>query len=293
MPPRICAESARRFLSYYLARGELPPTCIRGEGGEPLLSGRVLLLPYLGARGLFDKIDRREAWDSPHNRAAVESSASWKLPFRCHATWGHDDLQTSYVFVLDCGLRAPDGDYGEAIEGLPPDKTNSIMMMEVPNWRIEWTQPADATPADIRRLLAARGLYWAHYYESSVLFRDGRVATLPSDVLEKLIGQFMGAKAGVPVQRPSPAGTGIPRGAGSARRGVRGERKRGRESLLLKGDRNSSKLPGVCVTCSWSTAKISPTPRAYLRLPTPFLPQPLSFWKQIGHIQGDFDGDVW
>jgi RNA polymerase sigma factor (sigma-70 family) len=46
----------------------LPPPATQGKDGKMLLSWRVLLLPYLGERELYEKFKLSEAWDSPHNK---------------------------------------------------------------------------------------------------------------------------------------------------------------------------------------------------------------------------------
>jgi hypothetical protein len=45
----------------------LPPRAIMGEGGKPLLSWRVAMLPYLGMGELYWEFKTDEPWDSPQN----------------------------------------------------------------------------------------------------------------------------------------------------------------------------------------------------------------------------------
>jgi hypothetical protein len=49
----------------------LPPTASRDQEGRPLLSWRVLLLPYLEQRNLYNQFHLDEPWDSPHNLALL------------------------------------------------------------------------------------------------------------------------------------------------------------------------------------------------------------------------------
>ena len=53
---------------YRLDHGSYPPALTRDEKGRILQSWRVLLLPYLGQKDLFDKIRLREPWNSEYNR---------------------------------------------------------------------------------------------------------------------------------------------------------------------------------------------------------------------------------
>ncbi|MDR1491323.1 MAG: DUF1559 domain-containing protein, partial [Planctomycetaceae bacterium] len=56
------------MLLYHTKHGELPPTYTTNANGEPLQSWRVLLLPYLGEKELYQQIRLDEAWDSEFNR---------------------------------------------------------------------------------------------------------------------------------------------------------------------------------------------------------------------------------
>jgi prepilin-type processing-associated H-X9-DG protein len=55
------------FHAYHEANGHFPAAAVVGMRGEPLLSWRVELLPYLGRRDLYERFRRDEPWDSPHN----------------------------------------------------------------------------------------------------------------------------------------------------------------------------------------------------------------------------------
>src|SRR5262245_36590716 len=49
----------------------LPPQAIVDEEGEPLLSWRVAILPYIGEQALYDEFHLDEPWDSEHNLALL------------------------------------------------------------------------------------------------------------------------------------------------------------------------------------------------------------------------------
>ncbi|MDO5581328.1 MAG: DUF1559 domain-containing protein, partial [Planctomycetia bacterium] len=54
---------------YKADHGTFPPAFTVDSKGRPLQSWRVLLLPYLGYKDLYDQIRKEEPWDSPYNRA--------------------------------------------------------------------------------------------------------------------------------------------------------------------------------------------------------------------------------
>ena len=61
------ATIANALLAYQGANGTLPPAYIADPMGTPLLSWRVLLLPYLDKADLYAQLDLTHAWDDPVN----------------------------------------------------------------------------------------------------------------------------------------------------------------------------------------------------------------------------------
>jgi RNA polymerase sigma factor (sigma-70 family) len=64
--------------NYHAAEGHFPPATTTGRDGQPLLSWRVAILPYLqdydgrSQDDLFKAFHLDEPWDSPHNKALLE-----------------------------------------------------------------------------------------------------------------------------------------------------------------------------------------------------------------------------
>ena len=53
--------------NYYDANKRFPAAAIYSKDGQPLLSWRVAILPYLGLDNLYKQFHLDEPWDSPHN----------------------------------------------------------------------------------------------------------------------------------------------------------------------------------------------------------------------------------
>src|ERR1043166_2473231 len=58
--------------------------------GKPLLSWRVLLLPYLEQNELYKKFHLDEPWDSAHNLALIQEMPRTYAPFRSEAGSRHE-----------------------------------------------------------------------------------------------------------------------------------------------------------------------------------------------------------
>jgi hypothetical protein len=61
-------EIAVAMHNYHSDHGHLPQAARFGADGKPLLSWRVLLLPYLGQKPLYEQFKLDEPWDSAHNK---------------------------------------------------------------------------------------------------------------------------------------------------------------------------------------------------------------------------------
>ena len=62
------------FYSYHETHGSFPPAYTVDENGKPLHSWRVLLLPFMEHKELYEKIRLDEPWDSEYNRQFHEIS---------------------------------------------------------------------------------------------------------------------------------------------------------------------------------------------------------------------------
>ncbi|MCA9231205.1 MAG: DUF1559 domain-containing protein [Planctomycetales bacterium] len=104
-PPRLlqCKEQLKKIAlavrAYAEANGRFPPPYILDDFGKPSHSWRVLILPYLGSRDLYDTYRFDEPWDSPHNLALAPAVA--KL-FQCPSDLAIDQASssTNYLAVI-------------------------------------------------------------------------------------------------------------------------------------------------------------------------------------------------
>jgi hypothetical protein len=190
------ARIATAISQYYRATGNLPPACVRDDHGNPLLSGRVLLLPYLGAQDAYERLNLGEPWDSPQNLAALQSRRSLADLFHCQSDRGDRLDDSTYVLVSEYGIRLAKEDCEcEPIDALPRDETNTVMMFEVAKWGVNWADPCDATLSGIRRMLKEHGLTSPHGVMVHVLLRDGRVLSLHTDYFEEIVERCIGKSA--------------------------------------------------------------------------------------------------
>jgi hypothetical protein len=129
--------------SYEAVHRRVPTRVVRDKNDKPLLSWRVLLLPYIGEEQLYSQFRLDEAWDSEHNLKLLD-----KMP-KVFAN-PNADLQVGYTSYL-----APYG-YTERREQTAWDVeplllrqvgdglANTAAIVEVePSSAVPWTKPED------------------------------------------------------------------------------------------------------------------------------------------------------
>ncbi|HVC94936.1 MAG TPA: DUF1559 domain-containing protein [Pirellulales bacterium] len=125
---------------YHIAHHHLPAAASYGADGEPLLSWRVQLLPYLEQDELYREFHLDEPWDSEHNRSLVE-----RMPdvFRSPLSKHKATERTTYL------VPVADGTVFHGHEGVPMQQItdgteNTILIVEADDDRaVIWTKPVD------------------------------------------------------------------------------------------------------------------------------------------------------
>jgi hypothetical protein len=176
--------------SYHDANGRLP-TDVYGPNGEPLLSWRVHLLPYLEAGDLYRQFKMDEAWDGPTNKALAE-----KMPAVFEAA-GRDAPKGQTVFqafVTPDPRKAPPargyvgrtwlvagGKEPARLVTIADGTSNTIGVVEA-RAPVVWSKPDDLPFGE---KLPPLGAEKADRF--AALFLDGSVRTLPTDIKPEVL----------------------------------------------------------------------------------------------------------
>lgn len=149
--------------NYHDAHGSLPPAAVRGPDGTPLLSWRVLLLPYLEGDDLYRQFRLDEPWDSDHNRTLLDRMPPNYKPFKdreCPA--GH----TFYQVVVGRGSPFAGTRKFEDFK----DRMADVFLIAEAGESVPWTKPAEAEYEPGAALPALGGIH-----------RDGRFRAVSLD----------------------------------------------------------------------------------------------------------------
>lgn len=128
--------------AYAADHGNYPPVAITDNSGKPLLSWRVLLLPYLDEEELYNKIDLTVPWDDPINATIFP-----RMPtvFR-HPNAAEQNFynQSGYYLVTGPGTLFPaSGPLGP--NDITDDPTQTILVIEAKSSMMpgSWAEPID------------------------------------------------------------------------------------------------------------------------------------------------------
>lgn len=130
------------FHNYHAAYGHFPPFATVDENGNPLLSWRVHVLPFIEQKELYERFHLDEPWDSEHNKALLD-----EMP-ELYATGGPlaDSLgpgMTRFVMPLMPGSLFGDDGPPKRIRDIADGTSNTILLVQTtPENAVPWTKPA-------------------------------------------------------------------------------------------------------------------------------------------------------
>jgi prepilin-type processing-associated H-X9-DG protein len=151
-----------------------PPAMTTDPDGKPLLSWRVLLLPYLEDQALYRQFKLDEPWDSPNNKPLL---AKMPTVYACPSlpTAGSDT--SIYQVLIGPGTLFEDSK-GVSIKDVTDGTSNTLLVVES-KAPVPWSQPSGLmyTPK-----APVKGLGSFHAGGFNALFADGSVKFLKYSV---------------------------------------------------------------------------------------------------------------
>jgi prepilin-type processing-associated H-X9-DG protein len=193
-----CKNNLRQIglglFNYQAAHGRLPPVRQCDRQGQPQLSWRVVVLPFVEQDALFQQFNCSEPWDGPNNRKLANIQIQRPI-YECRSDLrDKPEGTTNYVAVV-----GPDGDWLDP-DNRAEDASNPVRVVETCNVRIVWAEPRDVSLDEILAPSPSRpcALSSKHFDKGSffyrdqpaganALFADGRVCLIspevPDDVL--------------------------------------------------------------------------------------------------------------
>ena len=174
--------------------------------GQPLLSWRVAILPFIDENPLYNQIKKDEPWDSPHNRQFWN-----KMPKVYQLPGKPKDDKTYYQVFQGPGSAFPKSKRpgppftmgsGLTMVGITDGTSNTIFVVEAANG-INWMKPEDI-PFEVSPKgfsLASLGNHWGDNTFLAAM-GDATVRRFPRTITPQQMQAFVTANGGEAVQLP-------------------------------------------------------------------------------------------
>jgi hypothetical protein len=166
---------------YEATNGTLPPAAVYGKDGKPLLSWRVLLLPYLEQNGLYKQFKLDEPWDGPHNKKLlakmprVFAAPTDEKSVKAHETFYQVFVGKGTIFEGKKAMRLQD----------IADGTSQTLLIVEAGKAVPWTKPEDLPYDPAKPLPKLGGLGFENGFHGA--FCDGSVRFLSHTIREKTL----------------------------------------------------------------------------------------------------------
>src|SRR5262249_34911626 len=108
-------------------KGHMPPPAVIDKNGKRLLSWRVLILPYVGHKDLYEQFHLDEPWDSEHNKKLL---AKMPAVFASDLPGGKKSHETYYQALVGLGAAFEEGKRFLFPSDFPDGVSNTIGVVE-------------------------------------------------------------------------------------------------------------------------------------------------------------------
>lgn len=173
--------------NYHDQFGGFPGHAIADKNGNPLLSWRVAILPYIEQDALYRAFKLDEPWDSEHNK---------KLLPRMPKVFGDKGSKTHYRVLVGPGAAWEEGKRFKMVDFT--DGTSSTIMLVEAADDDEWTKPEELAYSAKNPLPKLGGSPFEKGFH--VGFADGHVKFLPLDTPESKLRAMITRNGGEKIE---------------------------------------------------------------------------------------------
>lgn len=158
--------------------GKLPAAAIYGRNGQPLLSWRVAILPFVEQVNLYKQFKLDEAWDSPHNLKLLPLMPKVYAPVA-----GDAGPNSTYYRVFTGPNTSFPGPVPFRFIDFRDGTSNTILVVEA-GQAVPWTKPDELVSKPAGPLPQLGGMFKEGF---NVLMADGSVRFVKRTVSDKTL----------------------------------------------------------------------------------------------------------
>ncbi|HAY78713.1 MAG TPA: hypothetical protein DCY79_02770 [Planctomycetaceae bacterium] len=180
---------------YHDHYGAYPPAYIADENGTPMHSWRVLILPFLHHRRLYDRYDFSQPWNSKANmRLATEMPEVYAF----HGEYEEGVVTTNYLAVVGESTFWP-GAMSRRSAEITDEEDTTIMLAE--NWgqHIHWMEPRDLDLETMSLEVDDPQGISSKYLAPAVVMMDSQVVKLRPDLRRDALRALLTVNGGEPL----------------------------------------------------------------------------------------------
>jgi len=178
--------------NYVALYKSFPPAYTVDKEGKPLLSWRVLILPFLDQDSLFREFHLDEPWDSPHNRALA---AKMPAVYRCPSISQKSEFREKTTYLVPRGKATVfPGAKGVGLKEITDGTSSTILTVDAgDDLATVWTKPQDW---EVDPEVDMKGLFGHHPEGTNVGMADGSVHFLKETIKLELLKKMLTRNGG-------------------------------------------------------------------------------------------------
>lgn len=179
--------------NYHNDYNRLPGRAIRSKDGKPLLSWRVMLLPYLEQDQLFKQFKLDEPWDSEHNKKLIaqmpriyssgDAALDKEHKTRLVVPVGEKTLFPPKDEKITLGAVTVANGTSNTIAYVEASSEKAVIWSKPDDWEVNWNDPK-------------QGLFGTDLEEAMIVACDAAVYRLKSNIDAKTLGMLLQWKGG-------------------------------------------------------------------------------------------------
>jgi hypothetical protein len=134
------------LINYESIEGRFPPAVVYSTEGKPLYSWRVLILPYMEEKPLYDAFNLSEPWDGPNNRGLLARRPGVFNPLEYES-----DRTLTSAQVFNGPGAAFDDRRGEPLRGFTDPRSQTLLVVEASE-PVAWSRPIDLPFSEVTQI---------------------------------------------------------------------------------------------------------------------------------------------